>query len=545
MKFLSILIFISTISAAQTPEWTSFFNNSANANEFIADIAFDNLGNTYLTGYGMMTSIQGEDILTVKCNSDGAVEWTKTYNGPQNDSDRPNAIFVDEQGNVYVTGTSRFAANSYKIVTMKYSPEGSLLWRSAYDSLGQSDSRAEDIYVDNNGNVLVTGWISQLNNGYYDMVTIKMNNNGNVLDFAYFGQTTNVDDFGKKIISDNSGNIFVGGDSFRNVTFGREAIIIKYNSSLDTSWVVRVNGTDNYYNEFTVDLELDDNGNVYALCRLTNSPGSTDFAVLKINSNGNVLWRTEYDEAGGQDIPEAMTMDNNGNIYVTGRVRRSGGGGYNDFAIIKYNNNGVQQWKSYYDGPNNRDDDPIDIVLDQNGNVFVCGESNRDGFAFKFIVVKYNPIGVFEWEYVYEGNVEGKALSMHPDNNGYVYAAGQALNSSGNLDLFAVKLSKTTGIGDYKNFPDMFTLYQNYPNPFNPGTKISWRTLAGIHQTLKVYDVLGNEVATLVDEYKTAGSYEVEFNVGQHSSADISSGVYFYRLQAGSFVETKKMILTK
>jgi hypothetical protein len=428
---------------------------------------------------------------------------------------------------------------------MKYSPEGSLLWRSAYDSLGQSDSRAEDIYVDNNGNVLVTGWISQLNNGYYDMVTIKMNNNGNVLDFAYFGQTTNVDDFGKKIISDNSGNIFVGGDSFRNVTFGREAIIIKYNSSLDTSWVVRVNGTDNYYNEFTVDLELDDNGNVYALCRLTNSPGSTDFAVLKINSNGNVLWRTEYDEAGGQDIPEAMTMDNNGNIYVTGRVRRSGGGGYNDFAIIKYNNNGVQQWKSYYDGPNNRDDDPIDIVLDQNGNVFVCGESNRDGFAFKFIVVKYNPIGVFEWEYVYEGNVEGKALSMHPDNNGYVYAAGQALNSSGNLDLFAVKLSKTTGIGDYKNFPDMFTLYQNYPNPFNPGTKISWRTLAGIHQTLKVYDVLGNEVATLVDEYKTAGSYEVEFNVGQHSSADISSGVYFYRLQAGSFVETKKMILTK
>ena len=88
--------------------------------------------------------------------------------------------------------------------------------------------------------------------------------------------------------------------------------------------------------------------------------------------------------------------------------------------------------------------------------------------------------------------------------------------------------------------PDKYVLSQNYPNPFNPSTKISWQSLVGTWQTLKVYDVLGNEVATLVDEYKPSGTYEVEWN-----AIDIPSGVYFYLLQAGEFIETKKMILMK
>ncbi|RPI65082.1 MAG: T9SS C-terminal target domain-containing protein [Ignavibacteriales bacterium] len=85
-----------------------------------------------------------------------------------------------------------------------------------------------------------------------------------------------------------------------------------------------------------------------------------------------------------------------------------------------------------------------------------------------------------------------------------------------------------------------FTLSQNYPNPFNPTTKIRWQSPIGGWQTLKVYDVLGNEVATLVNEYKNAGSYEVNFDASK-----VSSGIYFYQLQAGSFIETKKMLLLK
>jgi hypothetical protein len=90
-----------------------------------------------------------------------------------------------------------------------------------------------------------------------------------------------------------------------------------------------------------------------------------------------------------------------------------------------------------------------------------------------------------------------------------------------------------------------YYLYQNSPNPFNPRTKIRWQSPVSCWQTLKVYDMLGREIATLVDEYRSAGGYEVVVNVGQDSSPDIASGIYFYRFQAGNFVETKKMILLK
>lgn len=109
--------------------------------------------------------------------------------------------------------------------------------------------------------------------------------------------------------------------------------------------------------------------------------------------------------------------------------------------------------------------------------------------------------------------------------------------------LTEVKFEQPLIIKEYK-------LEQNYPNPFNPSTKITWQAPVNAHQTLKVYDVLGNEIATLVDEYKTAGKYEVEFSAKGGSASggnaiDLPSGVYFYRLQVGDFVSTKKMILLK
>jgi hypothetical protein len=95
-----------------------------------------------------------------------------------------------------------------------------------------------------------------------------------------------------------------------------------------------------------------------------------------------------------------------------------------------------------------------------------------------------------------------------------------------------------------------FKLEQNYPNPFNPSTTISWQLPVDAFVSLKVYDILGNEVASLMNEEKPAGSYEVEFSAkgGSASGGDawnLTSGVYFYQLRAGNFVETRKMILLK
>lgn len=88
--------------------------------------------------------------------------------------------------------------------------------------------------------------------------------------------------------------------------------------------------------------------------------------------------------------------------------------------------------------------------------------------------------------------------------------------------------------------PVAFELMQNYPNPFNPSTIISWVSPESSHQVLKIFDVLGNEIATLVDEFKEAGNHTIDFN-----AAGLASGVYIYRLMAGSFVETKKMVLLR
>jgi len=115
-----------------------------------------------------------------------------------------------------------------------------------------------------------------------------------------------------------------------------------------------------------------------------------------------------------------------------------------------------------------------------------------------------------------------------------VYAAG-----SGGLIL------KRTGISSVK--PDKvpicnYNLVQNYPNPFNPTTTINYQIPELIFVTLKVYDVLGNEIATLVNEEKPAGKYNVEFRI---DNLELTSGIYFYQLRVGSYIETKKMVLLK
>ncbi|MBE0571451.1 MAG: T9SS type A sorting domain-containing protein [Ignavibacteriaceae bacterium] len=106
-------------------------------------------------------------------------------------------------------------------------------------------------------------------------------------------------------------------------------------------------------------------------------------------------------------------------------------------------------------------------------------------------------------------------------------------------DSASVSIS-VTHIGDNSTNLVSYKLYDNYPNPFNPSTSIKYSLPEANFTTLKIFDALGNEVAVLVDELKSAGTYQVEFN-----ATTLSSGIYYYTIQAGSFNETKKMILMK
>jgi hypothetical protein len=122
------------------------------------------------------------------------------------------------------------------------------------------------------------------------------------------------------------------------------------------------------------------------------------------------------------------------------------------------------------------------------------------------------------------GNAEGATFTLA--NNTVVTITSR--------EVTKLRLGKVAAV------PLVFALRQNYPNPFNPSTTIHYEVPGLAVVQLVVYDILGREVTTLVDEMKTAGAYDINFN-----TIGLASGVYFYRMQAGDFVGTKKMVLMK
>jgi hypothetical protein len=160
----------------------------------------------------------------------------------------------------------------------------------------------------------------------------------------------------------------------------------------------------------------------------------------------------------------------------------------------------------------------------------------------------YNyPLSVFikvpqSWEYVLKKQGEAvDTLNVFTNDSGKVVLAN-IIPDGGIVSLLNMNFSGADDIADF--IPVDIQLFQNYPNPFNPRTNIRYSISSRQFVNLKVYDILGNEIATLVNEDKTAGTYEVEFSYGLNHS-NLPSGVYFYQLRAGNFIETKKMILSK
>jgi len=127
-------------------------------------------------------------------------------------------------------------------------------------------------------------------------------------------------------------------------------------------------------------------------------------------------------------------------------------------------------------------------------------------------------------------------LEIQVNNLKFVYNNGDTIL----VDPFQIEWPKPVGISDEKQNPKDFVLYQNYPNPFNPSTKIKFTVPVSGQVSLIVYNSLGQEIKTLISEEKNIGNYEVSFD-----ASNLPSGIYFYRIQAGDFVETKKMLLLK
>jgi hypothetical protein len=162
----------------------------------------------------------------------------------------------------------------------------------------------------------------------------------------------------------------------------------------------------------------------------------------------------------------------------------------------------------------------------------VTNEGNAYGYILAY-GMQFSSDSGETWIDYNAGLPSGDIRALVIDTSGYLFAG----TSDGVYRTVSQVTSLESGDGE---LPTECFLSQNYPNPFNPSTNIKFRVADFGFVSLKVYDILGREIATLVNEEKPAGEYQVDFN-----SANLPSGIYFYRLKAGGFVQTKKFILMK
>lgn len=537
----AVITFIFTslnVHSQVTTQWKSVYNGSANDTDIVTSMTVDNQGNVYVTGFSK-GNLTGKDIATIKYNSSGQQIWAARYDNAGKD-DAANAITVDAAGNVFVTGYTTGLASFKDFITIKYSSSGNLLWNSMYNGKGNDDDLSSAVAVDGLGNVFVTGYSVGLTSSE-DYLTIKYNSAGTE---QWINSYDNPDmddiDIANSMILDGTGNIYVTGYSIGNGS-AEDYATVKYNSAGNEVWVRRYNGTGNDY-DITTGIAADGSGNIIVTGYSSGSSSAEDYATVKYDPQGNSLWVNRYNgSSNSYDISTSIDADDLGNVYVTGYS-------YDDltsedYATIKYSPEGQQEWVSKYNGAGGDFDIATSIKSDIKGDIYVTGYSYDFNSKENYATVKYNSSGVEQWTEIYNGASNGSDLAstLFSDINDNIYVTGYSYDGPNSVDYVTLKYTQTVGITQNSNsIVNEFELKQNYPNPFNPVTKINYELPITNYVSLKIFDISGKEVSILVNQVQTKGSYEVSFD-----ASGLTSGIYFYKLETKNFSSTKKMLLVK
>src|SRR5262249_15903386 len=419
--------------------WVARYNGPLNAVDMSFALKVDGSGNVYVTGRSQGAGTD-YDYATVKYNASGQQLWIARYSGPYRDL--ANAIAVDGSGNVYVTGQSEpvFGSNIYDYVTIKYDASGAELWVAHYNGPGNDDDVASAIAVDGSGNVYVTGR-SQGAGTDYDYATIKYNALGVEEWVARSNGPGNAFDFAAAIAVDGGANVYVTGQSVGPAPLNSvDYATIKYNASGTEQWVARYDGPDNSA-DFATGIALDGSGNVYVTGGSTS--GAYDYATIKYNASGAEQWVARYNGPGNlDDSASAIALDASANVYVTGNS--AGSGTSLDYATIKYDTTGAQQWVARYNGPGSFNDDARAIALDGLGNVYVTGASTGSDGIYDYATIKYDASGAEQWVARYNGpgNLIDFARAIAVDVSGNVYVTGESFGSGTNYDYATIKYAQ-------------------------------------------------------------------------------------------------------
>jgi hypothetical protein len=428
----------------------------------------------------------------VKLNAAGGQIWEVTINGTL------SAVCTDINNNIYVTGRSELTYDRSNCITIKYNSSGVQQWMKTEPGSSFSSKYGTIICSDNSGNVYVSVGITLYFSGAETQVsTIKYDMNG----VKMFERSVSGKAAVRMIIQNNC--LFVLSNSYLYWSpYMHNYYLVKYDQA--DNQVLYASDTLSAY-----DMTIDAAENII-ITGLRNPYNSNIKFTTKYNSTGSRQWITWHN-----DLFRRIIADNSGNIYLTGEK------------TMKMNSSGAVVWSQTNNGMT------VDIKLSQTGEIIVAGYANYD-----FLINNYSPNGGMNWTLTYNSpsSADDKACNLIVKNTGIVVSG-----VCGNNSIATVKYSSTVGVQSFgSEIPKDFNLSQNYPNPFNPSTKISFSIPKASFVKMRVYDIAGREVETLVNQQLSAGSFEVDFNASK-----LTSGIYFCRITADDFTDVKKMILAK
>ena len=429
---------VTKISQNATREWITKYKSSSSYGGGVASaITADLYGYVYITGH-VGSNETHDDYLTIKFDTYGNKLWENRYNGPANWLDWPNGIDVDLAGNVYVTGKSSSNGSGWDFATVAYNSVGKELWVMRYNGPGNGQDSAEAIAITPSGNIVVTGG-SRDKGANYNCTTIAYDRNGNELWVARYNSPRFSSSEGYEIDLDAYGNVYIGGCGITK-GLNYDYIIIKYNSKGYELWSKYYNGVGNSY-DFLFDMKVNENGNVYVTGRSEGNGTGADYATLKYDTNGTCQWVARYNGPGNAyDLARGIDIDPKENVFVTGY---SDSGTGHDFATIAYNSSGKQLWVARYNGPGNGHDNAYAIAVDSLSNVYVTGLSFGNRTYDDIATVAYNAKGDGLWVERYNGpaNHHDGSFAMTTDSMENIYIAGYITDIGARSDNIVIKYS--------------------------------------------------------------------------------------------------------